>query len=131
LALIILDGMFIFYSLFSLLTHRYRLFVVRKLPRAVLFYLMKDFFCSYTAASPHGSWLGSEHIKPAVDFTGVSIWYRIWFVWVLVFITYASLEGMVSLYNVIGVILGLANPRDCPSLFGDMQGMVSVRKAWS
>jgi len=46
-------------------------------------------------------------------------------------LTYSVMEEANAAYGVLGVATGLANPRDCPSAFGDLKNLVSVRKAWS
>jgi hypothetical protein len=42
-----------------------------------------------------------------------------------------SLETMHTCYGIFSVMVGLANPRDCPSGFGRLRDLWSVRQAWS
>jgi hypothetical protein len=46
-------------------------------------------------------------------------------------LTYTSIEQANAIYGAVSVATGLANPRDCPTAFGDLKGLVTVRKAWS
>ncbi|ORY07911.1 membrane bound O-acyl transferase family-domain-containing protein [Clohesyomyces aquaticus] len=107
------------------------LFVVRKLLRAGLFFVFVDVLDSYTAASPHGSYRGHENGKVPVGFLEQSLLRQFQLSWIHILITYTSLELFNSLYAVASVVFGFANPRDCPTLFGDLQEMYTVRKAWS
>ncbi|KAF1941963.1 hypothetical protein EJ02DRAFT_503108 [Clathrospora elynae] len=106
-------------------------FIVRKSLRAVFFYFIRDAMYAYTAASPHGSWMDIKHLKPALGLAGQSFWYRFWYAWVQIVLTYVTLEMANAAYGVVSVATGLANPRDCPSAFGDLRGLWSMRQAWS
>lgn len=115
----------------ALLIHTPRLFIVRKTLRAILFYILKDAIYAYTASSPHGSWADSAHLKPVVGFLSFSFWHRFWFAWVHIVLTYVSMEFYNCAYGIVSVGTGLANPRDCPSAFGNLKDLWSVRNAWS
>lgn len=108
-----------------------RLFITRKSLRAILFYLLVDIAHAYTAASAHGSWADIASLKPRVSFAAYPFWHRLWYSWVHIFLTYVSLEQANAVYGIVSIATGLANPRDCPSMFGDLKELVSVRKAWS
>ncbi|KAJ4340592.1 hypothetical protein N0V95_007467, partial [Ascochyta clinopodiicola] len=70
-------------------------FLVRKVPRAVLFYLLKDAIYAYTAASPHGSWVDIVAVKPQAGYASYPFWHRFWFSWMQILLTYVSLELVV------------------------------------
>lgn len=106
-------------------------FLARKLPRAALFYVLRDVVNSYTAASPHGTWLDIAHRDPVVSFEQEPFLYRFKFTWVYVVLTYVSLELMATLYGIVSVVSGLARPVDCPGMFGDLRECYNVRRAWS
>lgn len=46
-------------------------------------------------------------------------------------LTYVSLELYNTVVGVVSVACGLARPEECPSAFGDLKGLWSVRRAWS
>lgn len=48
-----------------------------------------------------------------------------------IILTYSAMEEANAAYGVLSVATGLAYPRDCPSAFGDLRNLMSVRKAWS
>ena len=108
-----------------------RLFVIRKALRVLVFYLIADLATSYTASTPHGSWSDIARIKPVVTYAGRPFLTRFWYAWVHIILTYAELERANAAYGVVSVATGLANPRDCPSAFGDLKDLYTVRKAWS
>jgi hypothetical protein len=97
----------------------------------VIFSLLKDAVYAYTAASPYGSWSDIAHIKPAFSLAGQPFLTRWWYTWVHIFLTCAALEQANAIYGVVSVATGLANPRDCPSAFGNLRELVTVRNAWS
>ncbi|KAH6618760.1 membrane bound O-acyl transferase family-domain-containing protein [Boeremia exigua] len=107
------------------------LFIVRKTLRAGLFYVLKDAVYSYTASSPHGTWLEIAHLDPVISFVQYPFLYRLKFTLVYIVLTYTSLELMNTLYGIVSVATGLAAPMNCPSMFGDLKGLYSVRRAWS
>jgi hypothetical protein len=109
----------------------FRKFVARKVVRALVFYALRDTVYAYTAASPYGSWVDITHIKPIASFAGKPYLTRWSWAWVQIFLTYVALEQANAAYGAFSVATGLANPRDCPSAFGDLRGLVAVRKAWS
>jgi hypothetical protein len=109
----------------------FRKFVVRKAVRVLVFYVLRDAVYAYTAASPYGSWADIAHIKPIVSFADQPFMTRWSWAWVQIFLTYVALEQANAAYGVVSVATGLANPRDCPSAFGDLRGLVTVRNAWS
>jgi hypothetical protein len=86
---------------------------------------------SYTAGSPHGTWLDLLPHDPPVSFEQERFLYRFKFTWVYVVLTYVSLELMATLYGIVSVATGLARPVDCPGMFGDLREGYSVRRAWS
>jgi hypothetical protein len=97
----------------------------------MLFYLAKDAVYSYTASSPHGSWVDIAHLKPARGYAKDPFWHRFWFSWVYIVLTYVSLELYNTVAGIVSVGAGLAKPSECPSAFGDLRGLWSVRQAWS
>jgi hypothetical protein len=109
----------------------YRNFVVRKTLRSVLFYVVRDAIYAYTAASPYGSWEDIKHIKPIVELSKQPYLTRWYYAWVHIVLTYIALEQANAAYGALSVATGLAEPKDCPSAFGDLRGLVTVRKAWS
>jgi hypothetical protein len=50
---------------------------------------------------------------------------------VQVVLTYAAIEQSNAAYGAVAVATGFASPRDCPSMFGDLRDMVTLRKAWA
>lgn len=108
-----------------------RRFIIRKTLRAAVFYLLKDAIYSYTASTPHGTWLDIAHLNPVVSLSGEPFLYRFKITWVYIVLTYVSMELMNTLYGIVSVAVGLAEPMDCPSMFGDLYGLWSVRRAWS
>ena len=108
-----------------------RLFIARKTARTAVFFLLADLAKAYTAASPHGSYLDIVHLKPVASFAASPFWNRFWYAWVHIVLTYWNIEFANSAYGVLAVATGLANPRDCPSAFGDLKKLYSVRNAWS
>lgn len=108
-----------------------RRFLIRKSIRAAVFYLAKDAMYSYTASSPHGSWVDIASLKPVHGYANYPFLHRFWFTWVHIVLTYVSLELYNTLAGIVSVALGLAKPSECPSMFGDLKGLWSVRRAWS
>jgi hypothetical protein len=108
-----------------------RRFVARKAVRAAFFYALRDAVYAYTASSPYGSWDDIKHLKPIVSLEAQPYWTRWCYAWVHIFLTYVALEQSNVAYGAVSVATGLAKPMDCPSAFGDLRGLVSVRKAWS
>ena len=120
-------------SIFSpdVLIVRCRKFVARKSLRAASFFLLNDLFKSVTAASPYGTWKDIAHIKPAFSFAGAPFWTRFTYAWAHIVLAYTGLEMANAAYGVVSVAFGLAKPCECPSAFGDLKKLVSVREAWS
>lgn len=108
-----------------------RRFVLRKALRAAMFHVLHDAAEAYTAASPHGAWNDIKHIKPIVSLVDRPFAVRCFYALVQISLTYFALEKANAAYGALSVATGLANPRDCPSAFGDLRGLVSVRNAWS
>ncbi|KAF9698500.1 hypothetical protein EKO04_003829 [Ascochyta lentis] len=106
-------------------------FLLRKSLRAVLFYLAKDAIYAYTASSPHGSWVDIATSKPPHSYASYPFWHRFWFSWIQIVLTYVSLELYNTVVGIVSVAAGLARPSECPSLFGDLRGLWSIRRAWS
>jgi hypothetical protein len=96
-----------------------------------VFYLLRDAVYAYTAASPHGSWSDIAHVKPIHSLTEQPLWTRWWYAWVHVFLTCVAMEQANALYGAVSVATGLARPKDCPSAFGDVRELFTVRSAWS
>lgn len=94
-------------------------------------YVLTDTLDSYTASTPHGAFRGFENGKKIIGFDGYPLRYQFAFTWLHIVITYASLELFNTLYGIVAVLLGFAIPRDCPSSFGDLKKLYSVRNAWS
>lgn len=46
-------------------------------------------------------------------------------------LTYVSLELYNTVVGIVSVAMGLAGPSECPSSFGDLKRLWSVRSAWS
>ncbi|KAF1851785.1 uncharacterized protein K460DRAFT_41305 [Cucurbitaria berberidis CBS 394.84] len=106
-------------------------FVARKSLKAIFLYLVKDALFSYTASTPHGSWTDILSVKPAISYSSYPFWHRFWYAWVNLAMTCVSMEMLNSAYGAVSVATGLANPRDCPSTFGDVRKMTSVRNTFS
>ncbi|KAH9874969.1 hypothetical protein J1614_004457 [Plenodomus biglobosus] len=106
-------------------------FLARRTLRTAVFYLLKDAIYSYTASSPHGSWQDIKHQKGVVGFSGYPLAHRLYFTWVHIMITYVSLEFAGGAFSVVCVATGLSRPSDCPSPFGHVKDLYSLRKAWS
>ncbi|KAF2740966.1 hypothetical protein EJ04DRAFT_111521 [Polyplosphaeria fusca] len=106
------------------------LFVLRKTLRTVLMWFITGAVTCYTVSTPHGAWRGMEHEKVLVGLHDISMGRKFVLTWAHIVITYGSLEMFNAAYGAVAVLSGLANPRDCPSSFGDLRGMYTVRKAW-
>ena len=112
-------------------TDQGRKFLARKLLRFGLFFLLKDAIYSYTASSPHGTWLDLSPHSPVIGLSGYPFTYRLYWTWVYIALTFVSLELMTTLYSLIAVASFLAKPHDCPRMFNELRGCYTVRKAWS
>jgi hypothetical protein len=108
-----------------------RLFVIRKGLRYGLFFLLHDAANAYTASSPYGAWADITHVKPTISLVNETFLTRFYWAWMHICLTYVAMEELNALCGVVSVATGLANPRDCPSSFGDLKELVTVRKAWS
>jgi hypothetical protein len=108
-----------------------RRFLVRKILRIAVMLLISDTASSISASSPHGAYRGFENGKVPIDLDGVSFAEAFLWVWIHIFITYSSLELFNTACGVVAVLLNLATPQDCPSAFGDLKEMYTVRKCWS
>lgn len=53
------------------------------------------------------------------------------YIWAQITLTYLSLELMNTVNGIVQVTIGIANPRDCPSAFGDLKELITVRQAWA
>ncbi|KAF2872957.1 membrane bound O-acyl transferase family-domain-containing protein [Massariosphaeria phaeospora] len=107
------------------------LFLVRKSLRAALFYLLKDAIYAYSASLPYGNWRGANNGKILSSTEGIPWNHRFVISWVYIVLTYVVLELYNLFYGIAAVATGLSNPRDCPSMFGDLAEMVTIRKCWS
>ncbi|KAI8934919.1 hypothetical protein NX059_008588 [Plenodomus lindquistii] len=105
-------------------------FIARGVLRTVIYYLLRDALLSYIASSPHGSWQDVKH-KTIVGLSGYSLTHRLYIVWVHIIISYVNLEMTASAFNLICVVTGLSPPRDCPTTFGHVRDLYTLRKAWS
>lgn len=105
--------------------------MARKTLRAILFFVISDVCKSYSAGSPYGSWLGLVKEQPSIKLEDKPFQYRFWCTWLHILISYTGIELVNAVYGAVSVATGLANPRDCPSAFGDLKELVTVRKAWS
>jgi hypothetical protein len=108
-----------------------RKFVARKALRAGLFYVLKDLIYSYTASTPHGTWVDIVHLDPIVSFDGYPFWHRFKLTWVYIALTYIGLEWANAMYGIFCVATRLRTPTDCPSMFNDLKEAYTVRRAWS
>ncbi|KAF2029030.1 hypothetical protein EK21DRAFT_101397 [Setomelanomma holmii] len=99
--------------------------------RAAFFDILVDILYAYTASSPHGSWTDIAHIKSAASFSSEPFLKRLWFAWIHIVLTYVSMEQANAAYGLFSVATGLASPAECSSMFGDLRGLVCVRRAWS
>jgi hypothetical protein len=107
-------------------------FVARKVVRTALFYALKDIVVSYSASTPHGSWVDIRGRKVYQPFpTSSPFLYKFWFTWVHIALTCVSMEFANAAYGTLSVATGLAHPRDCPPMFGSLSDLYSVRMAWS
>lgn len=93
--------------------------------------MLKDVLYSYTASSPHGTWLDIAHRDPVVGFSSYPFTYRLYWTWIYIALTYVSLELMNTLYSLLAVSSFLAKPSECPRMFNDLRGCYTVRRAWS
>lgn len=56
---------------------------------------------------------------------------RLAYTWLNILMAWVNLEMAHTAYGILSVALCLANPRDCPSGFGYLRDLWSVRQAWS
>jgi hypothetical protein len=112
-------------------SHSLRIFIVRKGLRALTFYVVKEALEVYTATSPHGGWYNNEHTTPVLGIAKLPLVDQFKWTWIHIFFGYASLEMANSMYGVVSVLLNRATPQECPSAFGDLRDLVTVRKAWA
>ncbi|KAL6710824.1 hypothetical protein ACN47E_007881 [Coniothyrium glycines] len=107
------------------------LFVARKSLRVLLFYMMRNALHHYSANTPYGGWVDAVPIKKRQSFFDAPFWTRFFIIWVDIVITYLSLEIINAANGVVQVAIGTANPRDCPSAYGDLKDLVTVRNLWA
>lgn len=108
-----------------------RRFLALRTLRLIFMHLLNDLIVCYTVTTPHGSFPSIVHLKPITGYSDAPLLRKLWFSWVHIGITYTGLESMYSAICVLSVALGLASPRDCPRMFGELRGLWSVRNAWS
>jgi hypothetical protein len=96
-----------------------------------VFYLLRDAAYAYTASSPYGAWSDIAHLKAITSLSSQPFWTRFAWSWMQILLTYVAVEEANAAYGAFSVAIGLANPRDCPSAFGDLRNLVTVRNAWS
>ncbi|EMD64284.1 hypothetical protein COCSADRAFT_89894 [Bipolaris sorokiniana ND90Pr] len=110
-------------------------FIVEKLIHGLIYWAISDILTAYSAASPYGTFadLQSSSAKPYQPFApDAPFWaVRFWYTWVHILITWSTLSICFALNSILAVALGFANPRDCPSGFGHVRDLWSVRQAWS
>ncbi|KAH7398778.1 membrane bound O-acyl transferase family-domain-containing protein [Phaeosphaeria sp. MPI-PUGE-AT-0046c] len=106
-------------------------FVLRKALRAAMFHVLHNAANAYTAASPYGSWDDIKHVKPIDNLVDRPFLTRWSYTWFHIILTYTALEELNAAYGAVSVATGFASPQDCPSAFGDLRELVTVRKAWS
>jgi hypothetical protein len=94
-------------------------------------YILVDTLQSYTASIRQGRFRRLEHDKVPIGWADYSLFYQFFFVWIYIAITYSTMELLNAFFGVAAVLFGFANPRDCPSSFGDIKETYTVRKAWS
>ncbi|KAH7116819.1 membrane bound O-acyl transferase family-domain-containing protein [Dendryphion nanum] len=107
------------------------LFLLRKIPRVILMHVIVDTIQSYTTSTPHGAFRGFENGKVPVGFDDVSLVRQFLLTWGNLINTYANLEMANTVCGIVAVVIGLAAPSDCPSAFGDLKGLYTVRQTWS
>lgn len=95
------------------------------------FFLLKNALICWTVSTPHGSWQDVKHLKGVVGLAGRSLPYKMFFVWIHLLITYASLHFTGSAYAIVSVATGLSHPSECPVACGDLRYLYSLREAWS
>ncbi|PSN63634.1 hypothetical protein BS50DRAFT_557722 [Corynespora cassiicola Philippines] len=110
---------------------RCRRFVLRKALRAAFFYVLKDATNSYTASTPHGGYQERDGPEDVVGFDGLPFSRKAFLSCFHIVLCYVSLEFAMAMYGAVSVALGFANPRDCPSAFGDLKEAYTVRNCWS
>jgi hypothetical protein len=78
------------------------------------------------------SWVDIRDAKPYAPLpSSMPFPERFLYIWIHVLLTAFSMEFVNALYGVVSVTAGLANPRDCPPMFGSLGDLYSVRSAWS
>ncbi|KAL6162273.1 hypothetical protein ACJQWK_11215 [Exserohilum turcicum] len=111
------------------------LFIARKTLRLAIFYICNDIIVCHSAASPYGTFevleKSGQKFVQLLPADPAMFHIRFWYAWVQIIICFVNLEIMHTLYAIISVSSGLANPRDCPSGFGRLRDLWSVRQAWS
>lgn len=105
--------------------------MVRKSLRAVFMYVLMDTLQSYSASTVHGTFRGLETNKIPIGFGDYPWTYQLTYAWLHTAIAYSNMELLNAAYGVAAIIFGFANPRDCPSSFGDLKEMYTIRRAWS
>ncbi|EUC28107.1 hypothetical protein COCCADRAFT_110011 [Bipolaris zeicola 26-R-13] len=110
-------------------------FIVEKLVHGFIYWAISDILTAYTATSPYGTYIDLQrsNVKPYQPFApDAPFWgVRFWYTWVHILITRCTLAVCFAISGIFAVALGLANPRDCPSAFGLVRDLWSVRQAWS
>ncbi|EUC48501.1 hypothetical protein COCMIDRAFT_23675 [Bipolaris oryzae ATCC 44560] len=110
-------------------------FIVEKSITGFLFWAASTILTAHSAASPYGTFvdLQRSNAKPYQPFApDAPFWaVRFWYTWVHILITRCTLGICFSLTSALAVAFGFANPRDCPSGFGNLSDLWSVRQAWS
>lgn len=109
-------------------------YIARKSGRLLLLFVAHDIVKAYVAACPYGTYLDLERSgeKPHQHFPADAPFsVRLWYTWVNITLFFLGLELISVVYSIVSVMFGLANPRDCPSAFGYLRDLWSMRQAWS
>ncbi|KAH7556534.1 hypothetical protein J3E72DRAFT_383847 [Bipolaris maydis] len=110
-------------------------FIVEKFIHGLVYWALADILTAHSTSSPYGTYadLQRSSAKPYQPFApDAPFWaVRFWYTWVHILMTRCTLAVCFALTGIIAVALGFANPRDCPSGFGHVRDLWSVRQAWS
>lgn len=97
----------------------------------MLLLVLADTLNSYTTTTPHGAYRYLENGKVTTGIADMPFVYQLRMVWVHITIVYVGVEMANVVYGILAVLLGFAAPRECPSLFGDLKKMYTLRNCWS
>lgn len=94
---------------------------MRMSARFVFMYILSDSLSAFTVSTPHGAFREHENGKIHVGWNDRPLWYQIFFTWLHITIITVSMEMFYSAISIPAVLFGLASPRDCPSMYGDLR----------